>query len=386
QAISSLRIQPWIKKIEKNQEFPIINDLKNNACLEKLSFLKKTSLSSLLAIGTNFQDKNNGIIILGKIESCQWTQQEKNILKEVTDIVAIACHLTELQSQPEESVPYTNTDFSLSSIPKILEKNPLLRLWWETTRKQLDRQLESNKQLIYNMITIMSDQTRNPLAIMKMGITILRQQKLSPKELKKRLDILEKEWDKLNEINEKILKLKNLKSHLLTLSPHLLNLETLINKIIHNSQSEWEKTQQKSLALQADFSELNQTSTNILTDEEQLTKILQELLKNAGKFAVDHSKILLKISGDFESSQPNIIISISNVSPCNFVTNIDQFFDPFYREQMVIDTAIPGIGLGLTIVKDLVELLNGRIKPFSNPHDTPEYCKITFELTLPQSL
>lgn len=384
--ITQLIGQHWVDKIVETGQAKSIDNLQNYSDFLDLSFIKETQLASLLSIKTKFQGKINGLILLGKTQAYQWTQQDKDLLTEVADLVAIACHLLQLQSPLEDPSPPRDSTFSLSNIPKMLEQNPLLRLWWETTRKQLERQLESNKQLIYNVITIMSDQTRNPLAIMKMGITMLRKKELSPEELHSRLDILEKEWNKLNEINEKILKLKNLKSQQLTLSLKLLDLESLIKEIVNHYQNKWETDPEKSLSLWADLSEISQNHKKIQTDAEQLRKILQELLTNAKKFAVNNSTILLKVTEYDLADQSQIMISISNISPCKYSNNVNKFFEPFYREQTVIDTAIPGIGLGLTIVKELVERLNGTIEVDCESHEAPECCKITFKLTLPQSL
>jgi ribosomal protein S17E len=239
--ISELIENPWIKTIKNESKIKCISNLQQNKNQISLPFLEKNYIQSLLGIGTNFKGKVNGIILLGKIESHQWTQSDKKRLKEVANVVAIACKLNQLQGKNDGKLPNKDTPFSLTNIPKLLEENPILRLWWETTRKQLERQLEWNKKLIYNMITIMSDQTRNPLAILKMGITILRTKKLSSEELEKRLGMLEEACHNLNEINDKILQLKSLKSQNLTLNVTSVNFKNFINEITANYQTQWQK-------------------------------------------------------------------------------------------------------------------------------------------------
>ncbi|MEA5536399.1 GAF domain-containing sensor histidine kinase [Crocosphaera sp. XPORK-15E] len=392
QIISDLMTQPWISKILNKEKIHSITNSENHSSGLGFAFFEEINIKSLLGIKTNFQGKSNGIILLGKTQDYTWTQTDKKLFREVADIVAISCYLSQLQLPQEEYLSVRDSGFSLSNIPKLLEENPILRLWWESTRKQLERQLESNKQLIYNMITIMSDQTRNPLAILKMGITMLRKREFSPEDLHKRLDALEEQWEKLNEINEKILQLKNLKSQKLVLTTKSIKLERFINEIITPYRSQWQENKRKYLDLVVEFSSaLHQENSDkqpieIETDEEYLRTVLQELLINAGKFSVSGTTVSLTINKEKSTHDPKIIINITNISDCISRKNLTYLFDPFYREQIVIDTAIPGIGLGLTIIKDRVQLLKGSIKVDCLPTDTPEHCKIIFRLILPQSL
>ncbi|WP_198648731.1 sensor histidine kinase KdpD [Cyanothece sp. BG0011] len=251
-------------------------------------------------------------------------------------------------------------------------------------KKQLDKQLEWNRKVIYNMITIMSDQTRNPLAIIKMVITVLRSKELSPEDLIKRLTMLEEAWSKLNNINEKILQLKHLKSQDSSCNLVSTNLKELIDNITHTCQSKWQEDAKNSLTLRIDFS--LQPKQLIITDTQHFTNIIEELLTNAGKFSVPNSTVTLEVNQENNSNNSPIIITLSNLSEYGCQDNTTEFFEPFYREQIVIDSGIPGIGVGLNIVKDLVELLQGKITVHCLPTENPKHCKIVFRLVLPQSL
>jgi signal transduction histidine kinase len=376
--------QPWIQTIKNEPTIKSISHVNKKKGQIDLPFFEELNIKSLLGIRTDFKGQVNGLILLGKMESYQWNHTEKKILKEVADLVTIACQLKQSQTKTDDSLQNNDSHFSLSNIPQLLEENPILRLWWEITRKQLDKQLEWNKKLIYNMITIMSDQTRNPLAIIKMVITILRTKELPIEELEKRINMLEGAWNKLNQINERILQLKHLKSDNLHLNRTPIQLQKFIEEITKDYQNQWQEYSEKMLNISLNFEiDINEKFS---TDQKQLTKILQELLTNAGKFSVPKSTINLEIRQEKQSNEPQIIMTLSNISSCVSQENIADFFEPFYREQTVIDTAIPGIGIGLNIVKDLVDLLQGKITMESIPTETPKHCKIVVRLVFPQSL
>ncbi|MDJ0659183.1 MAG: HAMP domain-containing sensor histidine kinase [Crocosphaera sp.] len=384
QKVYALIDTSWIKKLINDSQLKAISHLKHKTHKDLVILFEEIGIKSLLGMGTNFKGQTNGIIILGKQETYRWSQKDKTKLKELENILGIIFHLSQVNTILDEKNVSKDSSFSLSNIPKLLEENPILRLWWESTRKQLERQLEWNRKVIYNMITIMSDQTRNPLAIIKMGITVLRTRELSSEDFSKRLTMLEEAWNKLNDINEKILQLKHLKSQNLSCNSMSVNLKEFIDNIIDSYQIKWQEDSKNSLELTTNFQLKSAQMLN--TDIQHLTNILEELLTNAGKFSASDSLVTLSVSQDNNTDKAPIIITISNITDSASLDNINEFFEPFYREQIVIDTAIPGIGVGLYIVKDLVELLQGKITIDSLPTENPKHCKIVVRLVLPQSL
>ena len=107
---------------------------------------------------------------------------------------------------------------------------------------------------------------------------------------------------------------------------------------------------------------------------------------NAQKFALKNTDITLKIRESKEKGRPVIVLQLSNLTPSIDSKNLAYFFDPFYREQWVIDNAIAGIGLGLSIIKELVEQLDGRIAVTCDPTENVDDCLMTFTLTFPLGL
>ncbi|ACB50885.1 two-component sensor histidine kinase [Crocosphaera subtropica ATCC 51142] len=382
--LSNLIQIPWIIELRSESRLKSIRDLNHKKYQKLLPFFEEIGIKTLLGKNTNFKGQTNGIIILGKQDPHQWSQKEKTKLNEVAKIVGILCHLSQVNMILDEKNLSKDSSFSLSNIPKLLEENPILKLWWQSTRKQLEKQLEWNRKVIYNMITIMSDQTRNPLAIIKMGITILQTRELSSEDFNKRITMLEEAWSNLNEINEKILQLKHLKSQNLYSNLVDTNLKELIEKITKSYSKQWQEDSKKSIKLTTNFN-INQEEL-INTDIQHLTYIIEELLTNASKFSVPNSTVTLSVTQENDTNNSEIIITFSNISEYGCQDNINEFFEPFYREQIVIDTAIPGIGVGLNIVKDLVGLLQGKISVDCLPTENPKHCKIVFRLVLPQSL
>jgi signal transduction histidine kinase len=369
----------WIRKITQS-EVPIafaphLPGSTRRPRLWKLS--QEVTLSSGVGVKLEFRGEVNGLLILGAPETRIWGNEEKQILADLAPSLALGSHLLNSALRVNPPLPHHKANLLGTSA----EESPLVKAWVEATRHQLEQQRQANEQLIHNIVTIMSDQTRNPLATLRLGIEMLRKRSHSPEMLTQCLDVLEQEWRKLNEINDKILRLRSLRSEPNTLLLQRLEVTPLLDRIIQEFRLLWAEKSPKDLKL---VSEYSAEDSLLQTNASHLQQIIRELLTNAEKFACPHSAVAVALHDGALYDQPALEIQCRNLmSQCAAPRQLSQFFDPFYREQWVIDTAIPGIGLGLTITKTLVEQLNGTIEVATEPLAGTDSCWIVFTVALP---
>jgi PAS domain S-box-containing protein len=96
---------------------------------------------------------------------------------------------------------------------------------------------------------------------------------------------------------------------------------------------------------------------SIYGDIERVRQIVSNLMDNAYKYSPENSNIVVRVSHERYSIQIDVVDEGIGIFPDEH----DKIFERFYRGEnhMVMDT--PGTGLGLPIVKELVELHNGKI-------------------------
>lgn len=112
----------------------------------------------------------------------------------------------------------------------------------------------------------------------------------------------------------------------------------------------------------------------VVSDFTLINKILQELLHNACKYTERHGEICLEV--DLASPGVEIVISNSAQIP---ESSLPHLFDRFYRVPASDSFNQGGSGLGLAVVKDMVELLQGKIQVTSQSGWT------TFRIWLPRT-
>jgi signal transduction histidine kinase len=392
---SSFWQNPWVKAIAASET---VLDYPEDRVLDSLQTDQTRPLPSPLdcetAIGlrTIFQGKVNGLVILGTDSPTTWSGRQSQWLVELQSSLGVVNHLLRTAApalthccKPASPLPslVNEPPPSLPASKKMLEDSPIVRLWYDATRQQLEQQRQWNEQLIHNIITIMSDQTRNPLATIRMGIEMLRKAPPTPDQLTRRLAIIEAEWRKLNDINEKILQLRNLKTEEDTVLLHRFDLIPVLQGVI-DSQTQTDSPQGKGeCRITTDFPD---QICRVDANYAHLQQIFKELLTNAQKFSPAGSPIAVKLEEVEVSGQGMIQLQCSNQSVCIPPKQLKFFFDPFYREQWAIDSAIAGIGLGLTITQTLIEQLNGKINVACEPATEADRCLITFTLWIPGRL
>jgi signal transduction histidine kinase len=249
-----------------------------------------------------------------------------------------------------------------------------------TKMRQHIKQLQKLNQLKDDFMNSMSHELKTPLTSMKIAIKMLRQIEISPQMREKYLDILEQEWNREYNLIKDLLTLQQVESGELSYRPQELDLGQTIENLRQSFTAKWQSERNLNLVCA-----VNPPKLKIHTDAESLEYILHELLLNAGKYCDTHTTIELSASHQLAAQQSEIVIAVANVGAGITAEELPHIFDKFRRGKGVTDRAVPGTGLGLTLVQYLVEHLNGKIDVTSNPVAEDETTFLTtFVLRLPQ--
>jgi signal transduction histidine kinase len=98
-------------------------------------------------------------------------------------------------------------------------------------------------------------------------------------------------------------------------------------------------------------------------DEEALSSVLINLLSNAMKFSPSTKEISVKLFCD----DKNVILEVADMGVGITPKEVSRIFDRFYRAENKYVSKTRGSGLGLTLVKHIVDAHHGRISVRSEP-------------------
>ena len=109
--------------------------------------------------------------------------------------------------------------------------------------------------------------------------------------------------------------------------------------------------------------ELNCEHVTAYCDEEKIRIVLDNLLSNAVKYSPERGLISIKLYKESGDAVFEVLDEGPGISP----TDRDKIFEAFYRGTDMPVAAIKGSGLGLSIVKEYVQLHKGRIEVLGGP-------------------
>lgn len=311
-----------------------------------------------------------GVLMLQYQQICFLTPQEKVIGNwlglQISNKIIQSQALRQVQNIVDERT--SQLKWSLEVQHKLSEK----------MRHQIE-QLKYLNQLKDDFMSSMSHELNTPLTTMKMAIKMLRQTgELSDRQIRY-LDILEQEWQREFNLIKDLLTLQKIESHEFIFNFKELEIEPILKQAFQIFQEKWLA---KGLELEWNINAIR-SPLKVYTDEESFTHILNELLLNAGKYSDPETLVIFNIDQEIKSGKENIILEISNCGVEISPEEMPHIFDKFRRGQGLTDQAVPGTGLGLTLVKMLVEQLNGKIEVNSEKDENFNYFINTFTVILP---
>ena len=199
----------------------------------------------------------------------------------------------------------------------------------------------------------MSHELRRPITNIKtLTESLLLGAKNEPEVAQKFLEQINGEIDRLTRLVNQLLNISKIKAGRLSQEKKKINLKIKTDEAIKLLQSLGDKNKTKLL------NEIPE-GYEVYADSEQIDHVIQNLIENAIKYSPEGSQVSVKpgpASGSFQVDDTGIGISESN---------IPKIFERFYRVDRT--KAKGSSGLGLSIVKNVVDIHGGKIEVKSKP-------------------
>jgi signal transduction histidine kinase len=166
-------------------------------------------------------------------------------------------------------------------------------------------------------------------------------------ENKKNLELMISESERLSDLVHEFLELSKLESGKITLSKTEVNIKDIIEKEINKLSV---RIEDKKINLETKYNG-NQV---ILADKKQITKVIENILTNAIKFCKNDNFIKIKTYTKDEYFCYEVFNTGDNIKD----DDIENIFNSYYKDKSTRNKE--GTGLGLTIVKAIVDLHDGK--------------------------
>ncbi|WP_194975145.1 hybrid sensor histidine kinase/response regulator transcription factor [Aquiflexum lacus] len=197
-----------------------------------------------------------------------------------------------------------------------------------------------------NFFTNISHEFRTPLTLIAGPVERLMSQSENP-VFKSQLNLIKQNSQRLLNLVDQLLEVSKIKSGKLQLGIRKGNMGLLLQSIVSNF---FYFAAEKDIRIRTEIPLM----TEVWFDPDKIEKIVGNLLQNAIKYGKSGTEVLVRS----KIQENQLHLTISNHSMVKYSKEeISHLFDKFYKP----DTKIEGFGIGLPLVKDLVELHKGKI-------------------------
>jgi signal transduction histidine kinase len=325
-------------------------------------------MPALLLVPLESKNKLLGFIALQHHQPRVWQADEIELAELVAAQVSSAIMQTETLRQVELLV-----EERTSQLQQSLELQAKL---YEITRKQIEKLREMNQRMD-EFLSTLSHELRTPLTSMMLAIRMLREANLTPDRRVQYLNILEQQCTQETNLINDLLALQELETKQVSIQLQKVDLRRVVTELSQSFEQRWAL---KGLNLDIKFPK---RSPALNTDTASLHRILLELLTNAGKYSDPNTTVSVQVA---QKAGQQIEVSVSNYGSGISEEELPHIFEKFRRCQGMTQNAVPGTGLGLALVKSLVQHLNGTIVVSSHPVGSSQFHETCFTVTLPQNL
>lgn len=232
--------------------------------------------------------------------------------------------------------------------------------------RQLLKKEEKFDFLKRNFILATTHEFKTPVASLKLNLQTLQSQKIPEQAREMLLHNSEKEVNRLNQLINNILTASKIDSKQYEFSTTRLELSEWIKKTVR-SQFNYAKNR---LSLQL------QENIFVHVDESAMQVVLMNLIENALKYSPKDSIVTVELIQD----EREAVLKIKDLGGGIPDKEKNKIWERFYRVEDERTRATTGTGLGLFLVKNMVQLNKGVIDVYDNE---PNGC--IFELIIPIS-
>jgi PAS domain S-box-containing protein len=216
--------------------------------------------------------------------------------------------------------------------------------------------LELEKENICKDIFIssLSHELRNPLATIKSGISLLDLTE-DRQKADRYIDIIKRQTNQLERLVDDLLDVSRIRQNKIVLKKERVVLNEIMLHIAEDN-----KTNFMTKGIEMEF-EITNDIMHIEGDSVRLTQMISNLLDNSLKFTETGGKVNLSI----QKEEGNALIVLTDSGIGIDPVMLPALFTPFTQADKCISSQNRGLGLGLSIVKGIVDLHGGSISVYS---------------------
>lgn len=224
-----------------------------------------------------------------------------------------------------------------------------------------------NQELFQAKITFFTQvahEIKTPVSLIKAPLEAILETREWNSEVESNLSVIRKNTNRLMELIKQLLDFRKVDKEGYSLSFNQTDINGLVENVIERFRT---------ISLEGISFSVSLPEKHLLynVDQEALTKIVSNLLTNAMKYA--RTSIMVMLDEHLSSDSRTLCLYIRDDGPGIPPDEYNKVFEPFYQAENASNKGV-GVGIGLSLVRLLVEKHNGKVYINSNYTEGCEVC------------
>ena len=200
-------------------------------------------------------------------------------------------------------------------------------------------------------LAMLAHELRNPLAPIRNAVHIMQGGEVSQPTMNWARDVIGRQADHMARLIDDLLDVSRIVQGKVVVKPEKLSLASLVERSVEASAPRVAARDQELRV------ELTEQPITLNGDAVRLAQVLANLINNASKFSGPNTQITLSAA----YTEGELKISVKDQGAGIDPVFLPHIFDLFAQADQSLDRSQGGLGIGLTLVKHLVELHGGRV-------------------------
>jgi PAS domain S-box-containing protein len=222
--------------------------------------------------------------------------------------------------------------------------NAVERIWAEEALREADRRKDQ-------FLAMLGHELRNPLAPISAAAALLQMAASDPERVKTVSNIITRQVSHMTGIVDDLLDVSRVTSGIVVLQREDVDVKRVVSDAVEQIRPLIEARRHKLLV------ETAPEHAFVSGDYKRLVQILANLLNNAAKYTPEGGEIVVKM----KATAAEVFVCVCDNGIGIDHTLLPSIFDLFSQGERSSDRALGGLGLGLSLVKGLVELHGGAV-------------------------
>jgi signal transduction histidine kinase len=204
-------------------------------------------------------------------------------------------------------------------------------------------------------IGILAHELRGPLSAISNAVGVLQLMASSDPKLRQVRDILDRQVKAVARLLDDLVDLSYVTRGKLNLKAEPVDILSAIDQAVEWNHAVIEAKRQQLVVTPPP------RPVFVKGDAIRLAQVVSNLLGNAAKFTDAGGSIWITV----EAAEEQAIVRLRDTGPGLKASELSTIFDLFYQSDRTVDRSARGLGIGLALVRRLVEMHGGRVKAIS---------------------